>query len=177
MILQTDHGAFVEDAPDGAVDRFTGILVEDMEYLLTRLAPGLWLGPTGQGFGHRVHKLDVAVGVGGDHGVADALEGGGQPLLALLQALFGPMFVEGHLDGAMQFSFFEGFEEIAEGLGDLGSLDGGLIGVGGEVDDRDIEMGSDVLGGLDAVHLTFQPDVHQHQIWVRLGRLLDRLFS
>ena len=77
----------------------------------------------------------------------------------------------------MQFPFLEGFDDIAIGLRDLGAMQRILVGVSGDIDDRDIETGVDPLGGCHAVDLPRQHDIHQDQVRKSLRRFFNGFLS
>jgi len=74
----------------GIFRRLAGPAVPDDENFRQGPAPGLRLGPSRQGLRHRVHGDDAAVDVGGDDGVADGPQGGGQVLPVFPEGRFGP---------------------------------------------------------------------------------------
>ncbi len=55
-------------------ERLAGLLVEAAEHLVDLAPGGLLELPSGQLLGHRIEVLDVALGIGGDHAVADRLQ-------------------------------------------------------------------------------------------------------
>jgi hypothetical protein len=84
VIGESHHGAALQHLLDRILDRAPSPLVDDVEHLFAVAADGVPHRPAGEVLGHRIHELDVAVDVGGDDGVADALE---RPLVTL--ALLG----------------------------------------------------------------------------------------
>ena len=67
-----------------------------------RAPHGLCLGPAGQKLGHAVQERHLALGVGADHGVADAGERDPQPFRLLLQRLLGALASEEDAAGVLQ---------------------------------------------------------------------------
>lgn len=76
-----------------------------------------------------------------------------------------------------QFAHLERLEDVAKRLRDPGVLQGLFVAVRGEIDHGDIQLSADLAGGLDAVHLARELDVHQHQVGPNLGRQADGLFA
>ena len=115
--------------------------------------------------------------VGGDDRVADAGQSRGPALFALAQLLLDGMLGHGQFDVDAEVAFLERLEEIALGLGLFGELESFFIGVGGQIDDGNVEAFADLIGRLDAVEPALQTNVHQHQVRVRLLRNLHRLLA
>src|SRR4030065_378430 len=82
----------------------------------------------------------------GDPPVSDALGQSGEPLLSLPELRSHARLVVGHLDGDLELALIERLKDIAEGLGDLGPLEGMLVGGGGELDNRDAVGVPDLFG-------------------------------
>jgi hypothetical protein len=76
MVGEADDGAEAANLVDGAFDGLAGLFVDDAEDDVERLADGVGFGPAGEGLGDRVHEDDLAGGLAGDDGVADAAEEG-----------------------------------------------------------------------------------------------------
>ena len=93
----------------------------------------------------------------------------------LFQSFFHLVFVQGHFDGRMELFLLERFEEIAEGLGDFGPLQGLLIRERGEIDHRFLIGFPDPLGSLDAVEI-LQGDIHKDKMRSEIGDILKSLF-
>ena len=121
-------------------------------------------GPAGQFLGNRIHEDDFARGIGSDDAVSDTAQCGGEPGFAGAHAPFHLVTVEGNLNYAAEVAVGGRFENVAEGLGELGAIDGVLIGMRGQVDDRDLEFGFQRLRRGDAIHVAFQADVHEDEI-------------
>ncbi|MNT58295.1 hypothetical protein D3C72_1957210 [compost metagenome] len=79
--------ATAEDALDQGQAVFLGILVKQAEQRRQRQAMGLGGVPVGQLLGCRVHVGDATFHVGGDHPVANRLQGNLRPLLFHLQGV------------------------------------------------------------------------------------------
>ncbi len=62
----------------------------------------------------------------------------------------------------MKSSFVEGFDDVSEWSGDLGTLQRLFVGIGCEVDYRDVKTMAYLLRRIEAVHHAFEFDVHQH---------------
>ena len=75
-----DHGAFRYDPRH---------FLNDIESLAQITSTSFGQGPSGQLLRYVIHEFNVAVGIGGDDGVADALQGRGPTLLAGAQRLLG----------------------------------------------------------------------------------------
>jgi hypothetical protein len=162
---------------DELVGRPQILVVDDPVDLEDVLAQGLILVESGEGLGHRVHERDFAVLVGDDHRVGDAFQDGGKPLLPFFQFPLHVEAVDRHLDGAVQLGVLKGLDDVAEGLGELGAVQGVLVGVGGEKDDRDAGVFADIMGHVDAVHLALEHDVHQHQVGGEFLGAADRFLA
>ena len=91
VVGQADDRPLAERPGRRALDRPAGRLVDDPEDLLQRPAGGLGLRPAGQRLGDGVEEGDPALGVGGDHRVADAGQGHPEPLALAVQPLLGPL--------------------------------------------------------------------------------------
>ncbi len=111
MVRQADHGPFPEHLRDGALDRFARRFREDPKHVIHRPAPrASCFGPSGQSLRDRVHERDTALGVGRDHGIADALQRRRKPaprfVLALVEerALepLGAVLPEGAHEGSLR---------------------------------------------------------------------------
>ncbi len=95
-----DENGVIGEADDGSepahlvyriFDRGSRVFVEDGKDLMQRSGFGLGLPPAGKPLGDGVHEDEIAVEVAGDHRVADAAEGGVEPLLAVVRLFaFGP---------------------------------------------------------------------------------------
>jgi len=82
VVGEADDGAEATYFVDGIFDGGAGLLVEDGKDIMEGDALGFALGPAGELLGDEVHEGYVAIGVAGDDCVADAANGGVEPLLA-----------------------------------------------------------------------------------------------
>jgi hypothetical protein len=64
----------------------------------------------------------------------------------------------------VQLPLIKGLENIPERFRELGPLEGEGIGIGRQVDDGDLLLLANDLGGVDAAQFPLQDDVHEHQI-------------
>ncbi len=80
------------------------------------------------------------------------------------QFYFGPVPMQGDFEDRLQLVILAGRNQVAPGLRQLGSLEGGFVRVGGEKDHGQLKPVPELLRGRDAVHLTLQADVHEHQV-------------
>ena len=83
VIGEPDDHALGQHAADRVGCLRAGVLVDDVEHLLDRAANRFLLRPPGQPLGDGVDSGDPGALVGGQHRVADAVERGGEALLAL----------------------------------------------------------------------------------------------
>ena len=74
------------------------------------------------------------------------------------------MLVQRHLNGDREFALLKGLENVAEGIGDLGTLQRVVVGIRGQVHDRQAVQLPDAVRCGDAIHITLQHDVHQHEV-------------
>jgi hypothetical protein len=109
--------AMARSAPSRAMRvgrRAPGLLVDDVEHPEQGLAQGLLAGPAGQPFGHRIETGHRPLLVGGDHRIADAVQGDGQLLLALAHLLVGAPAL-GHVAGDLGVA-----AQLARGVAERG---------------------------------------------------------
>jgi hypothetical protein len=102
-----------DDGGDGVVHGQAGVLVQELHHFREGLADGVLLAPGGEVFGRRVEELDEPPAVGGDDGVTDAVQDGGEPLLPPQQLLLGALAlgdVDHHAEDAGDFAL-----EVAQG--------------------------------------------------------------
>ncbi len=85
VVGQPDDLAFRQHQVDRAGDGFPRLLIDDAEDFRHRSAVGLGRGPAGEFLRQPVHHHHVAAGVGGEHRIADALQGDTQIFLAQTQ--------------------------------------------------------------------------------------------
>jgi hypothetical protein len=85
MVGQAHHDPVAQHFRYRALHFPAGALVDDVEDLPHRFAPGLGLRPAGEGFRHRIEHDHQAAGVGDDHPVADAAQGHPQIFLVVGQ--------------------------------------------------------------------------------------------
>src|SRR5439155_100199 len=71
----------------------------------------------------------------------------------------------------------DGFEQVAKRLGCLGPLQRRVVSLAREINHRQTEAFAENPRGFDAVHLSFEPDIHEHQVRPRQGRSGQRFFS
>ena len=82
VVGKADDGAEAAHLVDGIFDSLAGLFVEDGEDFVEGFAASFVFVPAGKLLGDEVHEDDVAIGVAGDDRVADAADGGVEPLLA-----------------------------------------------------------------------------------------------
>ena len=68
---------------DGTLARLARPLIDDGQDLAHQAALRLVVLPAGEAFRHRIHVVDAALGIGGDHRVADRLQRHLRALLGL----------------------------------------------------------------------------------------------
>ena len=158
------HRPFAEGFRHGALRDGAGDCVHNLEDFFQRQAQGVLAAPARQRFCDGVHERNPSFGVGGDHAIADACQSRCVPLLTFPETQLHCMLLEGHLDGDPQLPSRKWLEQIAKGPGPLGPVDGGVVRVRGQIDDRDVESIVNRAGGFDAVQVASQTDVHQHQV-------------
>ncbi|MDF5908490.1 hypothetical protein P4132_19185 [Pseudomonas aeruginosa] len=76
---------FCRQRRTGLSRAFAGVAVEHVEDQFVGRADGVLQGPAGHRLGHRVHEGHAAAGVGGQHGIADGIQGHLQAFLFLVQ--------------------------------------------------------------------------------------------
>ena len=118
MVGEADDEAVLHHFLDRVIDGLEGGLVEDGEDVFDVLAAGDGESAAHEFFGHGIEEGDVAATVGGDDGVAEAGEGGAEPLFALFE-LAGVDFALCHRLGDVV-----GEEEEAGGGDERGEVDG-----------------------------------------------------
>lgn len=84
--------------------------------------------------------------------------------------------VEARLDGGLQLTLVERFQDIPERPCANGFIEGPLFCIGGQVDHRDVETMVDLFRSLDPAHLILEHDVHQDQRGAKLVRLVNGIF-
>ncbi len=156
---------------------FARLLVEDPKYFGQRAAGRASSGPTGQSLRDGIHERDARPRVRRDHGVADARERDGVAALAIAQLTFCGVFMQSHLDRRAQLRIFERLQDVTERLGQARAGQRLVVGVRGQVDHGYLRGLPDSLGGLDAVHLALEANVHQHQIGRGLACELHGAFT
>ena len=93
MVGQADHRVVAQADIDRIDGLLAGVFIDDAEHLVQGLSPGLLRRPAGQYLGHRVEIVDDAGGIGGDHRVADGMQGHfGAFLLGMQDGLLGDQF-------------------------------------------------------------------------------------
>ena len=133
--------------------------------------------PSGESFGGTIHVLDAAIEVDHDHGVRHGAEHGFHPGPLGTCGAVGTVFVNSHLNRRGEAGLVDGLGEEAESFGHFGAVDGGLIGVCGEVDDRDVGRFAQFGRGLDAVHGALDADVHEDEIGADFAHRGESLFG
>lgn len=139
-------------------------LVFQAEDLFEWLAESFLFCPAGYFLGHRVYERYQALGIKDYYPVSDAPEDGGKPLLFFSQQKLHPGLVKGSFYGQLQFPLFKGFDQVAEGLGQLGPLEGQVIGEGSDVNHRYAVFFPDNGGHRNPVQVTLENDIHQDQV-------------
>ncbi len=84
-VLQVEHPGVLQAASHRAFQGLAGVAVEHVEDQFVGRADGVLQGPAGHRLGHRVHEGHAAAGVGGQHGIADGIQGHLQAFLFLVQ--------------------------------------------------------------------------------------------
>ena len=80
------------------------------------------------------------------------------------------MFVQGDLDTGVQRRFLKRLGDVAERPGIFGPRHGGTVGVGRQIDHRDVEALAQYQGRRRAIHFSLNADVHQSDVGtVRFG--------
>src|SRR5262249_8792706 len=148
-----------------------GRLVEQPDELAERFADRLGVGPAGQGLGGGGDERGAAAGGGGGGRGA----GGGGRRGPAARARSRP--ARGAGAGGAELPAVRRGEEVGVGFGLTGALQGGVVGAGGEEDDRDAPLGPEPRGGGDAVHGAGQRQGDQGQVRPRLGGQAQGLFA
>ena len=162
--LVEEEGLLVQVGGQAREQSAMGPLVQDREDARDVAALGGGLRPTGNAFRHLVHESDGHLGIGGDDAVVDRVQDGGEESLLLAKLPVDAVLVERDVDGRVELAFLEGLENIAGRLDFLRPLEGFLVGVGRQENDRYGELRADLLCRLDAVHAPREHDVHEDDI-------------
>ena len=85
VIRQADDDPLGQHAVDGIHGRLARGFIDDPQHVLERLALGIVGCPAGERRGDWIDEHDSSVGVGGDHGVADAGKRGAEVLALVPQ--------------------------------------------------------------------------------------------
>ena len=80
VVRQPDDHALPQGSDGGTLDRLAALFVDDAEHAVERLARRFFQRPAGQGLSDRVQEGDAALGVGGNHRIANAGERDTTPL-------------------------------------------------------------------------------------------------
>ena len=177
VIGQSDHGAQAEYLGRRVLDRLAGLLVDDVEHLREWPSGGFPLRPSRQRLGRRVQENHPRLVVGRDDGVADARQRDRVAALTLAELVLRRALVEGHLDDRAQLGILERLEEVAERLRDPCPLQGLVVRIGRQEDHGNLTATADLLGRINPVEGTLEPDVHQHQVRLRLQRQTHGVFT
>ena len=138
--------------------------VLEIKYLLDVFLVSVFLRPSGNTLGYRVHEGDLVMDVGGDNAVLDAVEDGGGEAFLPFEGLIDPVLVYRYVYGGIEFFVLEGLQDIPEGLGYLRPFQGFLVGISGKKYNRDLEPLFYDARGFDTVHFTGQHDVHEDDV-------------
>src|SRR6266480_322611 len=90
----------------------------------------------------------------------------GGSIRVLTTVYFGLVLVERRFDGRFQSRSAKWLEHVPKGAGGHRTLHCSVICVGGEKDDRQIEVAADGDCGNDAIDGSSKSDVHENQIWL-----------
>jgi hypothetical protein len=83
VIGETDGDAETAHFVDGTFDDDAGFFMDNAEDVFERAVEGFGLRPASERFGDRIHEDNIAAGVAGDDGVADAAQDSGEPEISL----------------------------------------------------------------------------------------------
>jgi hypothetical protein len=145
-------------------DRSAGLFVDERQDFGDAATDGLVGIDPEQACGSGIDEADHLHRVRGDHAVADARESGSMPRLTQLQTPLGAIAMHGQFDGDLELAVSDRLENVGERTGLLRTLEGRLIGVSREENDRSGHAIADTGSCLDAVHAAFESDVHQDQL-------------
>ena len=84
------------------------------------------------------------------------------------------MAIEGRFDRHLQIAIMVGLENVPQRFGYFGPVEHFGRGVRGQIDEWQLESLLDHGRGLDAVHVTFETDVHQDHVGQEFSGLADR---
>ena len=87
-----------------------------------------------------------------------------QACFALPQRLLQAVFVERQLDVGLQLADFKGFQDVAQRFSQFGPLQRLIFRKRTDEERGDVEPLPDFAGGDNAIHVTFEMNVHQDQI-------------
>ncbi len=136
---------------------------------------GIRAAPFRELFRHRIHKGDIPRRIRCNDTVADTPEGRCKPSLVFTQSRLHPVLVQRHLNGNVELALFERLENISERIRHFGPLQRMFICIRRQVDDRNcVEIAYLIRCG-DAIHLSAQHDIHQHEVGMRTTGRLDGL--
>ena len=128
-------------------------------------------------FGRRIARENESGMIERDDAVHRGFDELAIPLFAFAQAPFRLVLEESDLDLGRDIALLKRLENVPEGFSCGGAPQGGHVGMGGQIDDRDVPEGLNTFGGFDAVNGTGQPDVHQHEIRHQGLRRLHGVFT
>ena len=148
----------------GQLERRARLPVHELHHLAQAPVDGLGLLPAEQGLRGRVDELHVALGIADEHRLHHAGGHGRHPPPRLPLAADPAVPGQGHLDHRVQRPLLERLQHVPVRLGELGLLQGLLVGEGGQVHDGHIEARADATGRLHAVHPPLELDVHEHEV-------------
>src|SRR6266545_4473186 len=147
------------------------------KYLLQRTSLGFREPPARKRFSDRIEESNGTLPVGGDDAVPNRLDGGAKRLLDAPQAALVGVLGEGQVDTALEVLLAEWLEHVAEGPGRLRAFNRRVIRMAGDEHDWNAEAGENLVGGLDAVELSAQRDVHKRQVRLESLGLPQRLLA
>jgi hypothetical protein len=98
-------------------------------------------------------------------------------LLVFPQLPIRPMSVDTDFDGRPEVDLFVRFDHIAVRFGEFRTIECGVVGIGGQINERHIHALTDSISGFDAIDTCPQRNVHQNQIGQQLAGFLNSQFA